>query len=192
MAGSRDHQVTRLLDAVGGGSHDAASELMVLVYEELRGVAAHRLARQGREGTLQPTALVNEVWLRLMGERSPHWENRRHFFAAAARAMRDILVERARAATAAKRGGGRARVQLDDTELASQDHPEQLLALDEALEKLEQASGEAAQVVMLRFFAGLTVNEAAAALQISPSSVDRHWAWAKAWLHREVSGASEA
>jgi RNA polymerase sigma factor (TIGR02999 family) len=165
---------------------------MVLVYEELRGVAAHRLARQGREGTLQPTALVNEVWLRLMGERSPHWENRRHFFAAAARAMRDILVERARAATAAKRGGGRARVQLDDTELASQDHPEQLLALDEALEKLEQASGEAAQVVMLRFFAGLTVNEAAAALQISPSSVDRHWAWAKAWLHREVSGASEA
>ena len=186
MASSPIGPLTQLLKATGDGDADAAARLLELVYEELRGVAARRLQRSGGPHTLQPTALVHEVWLRLMGHELPRWANRRHFFSAAARAMRDILVERARAATAAKRGGGRLRIDLAQVDLSSTDQAETLLLLDEALRRLEQASPPAAQVVMLRFFAGLTVLETAAALETSSSSVDRLWAWAKAWLQREL------
>ncbi|RKY21604.1 MAG: RNA polymerase subunit sigma [Planctomycetota bacterium] len=189
MPSASDHRLTQLLDQAHEGSNDAASELLTLVYAELRNVAAQRLARSGAERTLQPTALVHEAWLRLMGARSPRWENRRHFFSAAARAMRDILVDRARASTSLKRGGGRQRVELDESQLVSSEKPEHILALDEALQRLEQVSPEAARVVMLRVFAGLTVTETAAALQTSGSGVDRQWAWAKAWLQRAVSDA---
>lgn len=191
MPESGSGQLTRLLDAAREGSADAATQVLELVYGELRQVAAQRLSGRRALNTLQPTALVHEVWLRLMGDAKPHWQNRRHFFAAAARSMRDILVERARAAATVKRGGDRRRVDIDQAELPADDQAEHLLALDEALSRLEQAAPLAAQVVMLRFFTGLTVNETAAALETSASSVDRHWAWAKAWLHREMGKGSE-
>ena len=187
LSDPRHGDVTRLLGAVGDGSEDAAGELLGLVYDELRAVARGRLSGRGGQ-TLQPTALVHEAYLRLMGREQPRWESRRHFFAAAARAMRDIIVERARAATAGKRGGGHRRVDLESDLLESgDDRAADVLSLDESLARLEQAAPDAAQVVMLRFFAGLTVTEVAAALETSPSSVDRHWAYAKAWLHRDMA-----
>jgi RNA polymerase sigma factor (TIGR02999 family) len=182
-----EDDVTRLLEAVGEGSEDAAHALLEVVYQELRGVARSKLLNQAGGTSIEPTALVHEAYLRLLGGHTPHWANRRHFFAAAARSMRDIVIEHARQRAALKRGGGRTRLKLDESRIVSFDQAEDLLSLDDALDRLEQAAPVSAQIVMLRFFAGLTVAEVAAALELSTSTVERHWSFAKAWLHRDLA-----
>jgi RNA polymerase sigma factor (TIGR02999 family) len=197
------NDVTRILSAVEGGDPDAAAQLLPLVYEELRKLAARRLAQERPGHTLQATALVHEAYLRLVGfagERQ-HWNGRGHFFAAAAEAMRRILVERARRVARIRHGGGRRRVDLDDlgssqlqltpTE-GDTDRADELLALDDALARLEAEDPAAAAVVKLRYFAGLTGEEAAAALNISARTAHRHWAYAKAWLYRQLEGGGGA
>ncbi|MEO5898132.1 MAG: ECF-type sigma factor [Vicinamibacterales bacterium] len=162
--------------------------LLPLVYKELRRLAAGYLRREKPGQTLQPTALVHEAYLRLMKDRPDRWQNRAHFCAIAAHSMRQILIERARARGAAKRGGARPRVTLDDALIAGEDRSIDLLALDEALERLTALDPEQARLVELRFFGGLTVEETAAAMDISPATVKRHWTIAKAWLTRELQG----
>jgi RNA polymerase sigma factor (TIGR02999 family) len=188
-------EVTRLLDAVREGVPHAADRLLPVVYEELRRLAARRLAREPPGQTLQATALVHEAYLRLVGppcggseaERD-RWESRGHFFAAAAEAMRRILVENARRKRRLKRGGNLARRPLDEAIVAAPDTPDDLIALDEALERLQRKDPQKCALVKLRFFAGLTGEQAAAALGVSVSTADRHWAYARAWLFREISG----
>jgi RNA polymerase sigma factor (TIGR02999 family) len=178
--------VTRLLAAVGTGNAGAVDALFRAVYHELRAMARAQMARERPGGTLQPTALVHEAFLRLAGSGEVGWENRRHFFGAAAEAMRRILVERARSRARLKRGSGRAPVTLDDL---AQEGPaaDDLLAVDEALGRLERRDAAMAEVVKLRWFAGLTVEETASALGVSPRSVERLWTSARAWLHREIA-----
>ena len=183
------HQVTRILEAISSGSKEAADELLALVYAELRKMARAKMAREKPGQTLQPTALVHEAYLCLMGDEEPRWENRAHFFTAAAEAMRRILIDRARSKATAKHGGDRRRVELESSAGAQQPRIEMLLALDEALDRLEGLDDRMAKVVKLRYFAGLTVKETALALGLSPRSVNRHWAAARAWLHREMSSA---
>jgi RNA polymerase sigma factor (TIGR02999 family) len=180
--------VTQLLDAAAAGDPKAAADLLPLVYDELRTLAAARLAAERSGQTLQPTALVHEAYLRLVGGEDRRWDSRGHFFAAAAEAMRRILVERARSKARLKRGGDRRRVDLDLVELAADGPGDDLLALDEALGKLERKDPRKAALVKLRFFAGLTNEHAAAALGISPSTADNDWAYARAWLRLEVGG----
>jgi RNA polymerase sigma factor (TIGR02999 family) len=182
--------ITRLLSAAAQGDPHAASQLLPLVYGELRQLAAQRLAQERPGQTLQATALVHEAYLRLVGkgEDGP-WNGRGHFFAAAAEAMRRILVESARRKQQAKHGGGLARRELDDERIAAPEPREDLLALDEALNKLAVANRPAADLVQLRYFAGLTLPEAAEALGVSPRTAGRLWAYARAWLRREVEGA---
>jgi RNA polymerase sigma factor (TIGR02999 family) len=181
-------EVTRLLDAAHQGDARAANELLPLVYDELRRVAAARLANEGHAQSLQATALVHEAYLRLVGDADePRWHNRRHFFAAAAEAMRRILIDRARARQAEKRGGGQARRNLDDIDPSAPEAPEDLLALDEALGRLAVKDNVKAELVKLRFFAGLTLEQAAAVLDISPATADRYWAYARVWLLRELT-----
>ena len=162
--------------------------LLPLVYKELRRLAAGYLRREKPGQTLQPTALVHEAYLRLMKDRPDRWQNRAHFCAIAAHSMRQILIERARARGAAKRGGARPRVTLDEALIAGEDRSIDLLALDEALERLAALDPEQARLVELRFFGGLTVEETAEAMDISPATVKRHWTIAKAWLTRELEG----
>ena len=183
-------EVTRILSAIEQGDPQAASQLLPLVYDELRKLAAHRLAHQAPGQTLQPTALVHEAYLRLVGDiEGIDWDSRGHFFAAAAEAMRRILVENARRKGRRKRGGGLTRIDLDAAEpLAAPEIREDLLALDEALTKLTSVDPQAAQLVQLRYFAGLSIPEAAKALGVSPRSADRLWAFARVWLLREVGG----
>ncbi len=186
--------VTRLLNAASAGDPRAAAELLPLVYAELRRLAAQRLAREAPVLTIDATALVHEAYLRLVeGERQgsspPDWDGRGHFFAAAAEAMRRILVENARRKHRLKRGGGLARQEFDEDQLTAPEPREDLLALDEALTRLEATDATAARLVQLRYFAGLTLPEAAQVLGVSPRTADRLWAYARAWLHREVSGA---
>lgn len=190
MSEAASHDVTRLLAAIGAGDAHAERRLLPLVYDELRRLAHQRMAREPPGQTLQPTALVHEAYLRLVGDEPVRWENRAHFFGAAARAMRRILVERARKRAAPKHGGGLKRIPVDD--LAIQD-PEQLdlLALDEALTRFEASDKRAHDVVLLRFFAGLGIEETATALGISPATVKREWAYAKAWLHHELTSAGQ-
>jgi RNA polymerase sigma factor (TIGR02999 family) len=178
--------VTQLLDAVSAGDSRAAGELLPLVYDQLRKLARARMSREKAGATLQPTALVHEAYLRLVGSQDVKWENRGHFFAAAARAMRRILVERARHRGRQKRGGGMKRVEIADDALAVEPPSDDLLALDEVLDRLEQYDPRKSDVVMLRYFAGLTIEETAAALGISPATVKNEWAFARAWLHREL------
>jgi RNA polymerase sigma factor (TIGR02999 family) len=178
--------VTQLLDAVSAGDSRAAGELLPLVYDQLRKLARARMSREKAGATLQPTALVHEAYLRLVGDHDVKWENRGHFFAAAARAMRRILVERARHRGRQKRGGGMKRVEIADDALAVEPPSDDLLALDEVLDRLEQYDPRKSDVVMLRYFAGLTIEETAAALGISPATVKNEWAFARAWLHREL------
>lgn len=178
--------LTTLLGAVQEGQPGAADELMKLIYGELRQIAQHKMGQMFVGHTLQPTALVHEAFLRMFGGDKPSWENRHHFFWAAARAMRDILVERARRHKTQKRGGDRTRVELTD-DLTLTVESDELLALNEALDRLEQTNSEAARVVMLRFFAGLNHDESAAALGISSASVRRRWTFARAWLHKELT-----
>jgi len=183
--------VTRILSAIEQGDPSAAEQILPLVYDELRKLAAQKLAQEKPGQTLQATALVHEAYLRLVdGERRgsppPPWSNRGHFFAAAAEAMRRILTESARRKKRAKRGGGLARRELDPSVIAAPEVPEDLLALDEALDKLAAADPQAAELVKLRYFAGLTIKEAAEALGVSPRTADSWWAYARAWLLAEL------
>jgi RNA polymerase sigma factor (TIGR02999 family) len=183
--------VTHILAAIEAGDPKAASALLPLVYDELRTLAAARLASEAPGNTLQPTALVHEAYLRLVGPAgAARWENRGHFFAAAAEAMRRILVDAARRKRREKHGGDRHRVDLDDAPAAAPDPRHDLVALDAALTRLVAEDPQAARLVELRHFAGLSVPEAAEALGISPRTADRVWAFARAWLHRELTGTA--
>ena len=184
---SPPHQITQILKAISSGSPEKADQLYSLVYDELRRMARAKMARERPGQTLQPTALVHEVYLRLLGGQEHGWESRAHFFTAAAEAMRRILIERARRYSRKKHGGGQQRVELESSAGAEQPRGETLLALDAGLDRLEEQDEQMAQVVKLRYFAGLTVEETAQALGISERSVYRSSTLAKAWLHREMS-----
>jgi RNA polymerase sigma factor (TIGR02999 family) len=185
--------VTRILSAIEAGDARAAEQLLPLVYNELRKLAAQRLAQEKPGQTLQATALVHEAYLRLVDvERVEQWNSRGHFFAAAAEAMRRILIEEARRKGRVKHGGGRARIELAYVDLAADGRGHDLLALDEALERLTAEEPVAAEVVKLRYFAGLTTDQAAAALGISLRTANRHWAYAKAWLFQQMNGPDGA
>jgi RNA polymerase sigma-70 factor (ECF subfamily) len=170
----------------------SVDSLLPIVYQELRRLAAHYLRRERPGQTLQPTALVNEAYLRLLKDRPDRWQNRAHFCAIAAHSMRQILIERARARGAQKRGGVRAQVTLDEALVAEGERSIDLLALDQALERLAAMDPEQARLVELRFFGGLTIEETAEALEMSPATVKRHWTVARAWLARELEGNSHA
>lgn len=174
------------------GDRPSLDSLLPIVYQELRRLAASYLRRERPGQTLQPTALVHEAYLRLMKDNPERWQNRAHFCAIAAHSMRQILIERARARGALKRGGQRPRVTLDEGLVAGGERSIDLVALDEALERLAAFDPEQARLVELRFFGGLTVEETAEALGISPATVKRHWAVARAWLARELEGNSPA
>jgi RNA polymerase sigma factor (TIGR02999 family) len=177
---------TRVIEAIQRGDPKAADELLPLVYEELRKLAAAKMANEAACNTLQPTALVHEAWLRLVGNENPKFAGRAHFFAAAAEAMRRILIDRARRKSALRHGGGRARVDIQQIDLASPDAEDQLLAVNEALDKLAAQDPIEAQLVKLRYFAGLTVEEAAGLLDISPRTARNYWAHARTWLYHEI------
>jgi RNA polymerase sigma factor (TIGR02999 family) len=180
-------ELTQILHRIAQGDPDAGSQLLPLVYDELRKLAAHKLARETPGQTLQPTALVHEAYLRLVGEdEEQHWDSRGHFFAAAAEAMRRILVEIARQKASLKRGGDRDRMDVVDSLLAAPEPREDLVALDAALTKLAETDKQAADLVQLRYFAGLPLREVADILGIAPRTADRLWAFAKAWLHEEI------
>lgn len=176
--------VTRILAAIEQGEPHAAEQLLPLVYEELRKLAAMHMAREKAGNTLDATALVHEAYLRLVGDQ--RFENRRHFFAAAAEAIRRILVDRARERNSLKRGGDRQRLSFDNLHLEAEHTPAQFLALHEAIERLEARDKRKADLVKLRFFAGLTNQQAAEALDISTSTADNDWAYARAWLRLEI------
>jgi RNA polymerase sigma factor (TIGR02999 family) len=183
--------VTQILDAIEAGDPQAAAQLLPLVYDELRKLAAQNLAQEKPGQTLTATALVHEAYLRLVpAAPQAAWENRRHFFAAAAQAMRRILVENARRKRRHKHGGNRERVELHDDQPATGGSPEELLALDDALNKLAGEDAAAAQIVQLHVFAGLSIDETAEALGLSRATAFRHWAYARAWLRVEI-GHSE-
>ena len=171
----------------GAGNPSAADELFPLVYGELRKLAAARMAGEAPGQTLQATALVHEAWLRLGGDSQPRWDNRSHFFAAAAEAMRRILIDNARRKNCQCHGGGLERTSLDGLELAASMEDDQLLALNEALDRLAEHDSRKALVVKLRFFAGLTNEQAARVMGVSEPTVKRHWAYARAWLFREMN-----
>ena len=182
-------EVTRILSAIEQGDPIAAEQLLPLVYDELRKLAAQKLAHEKPGQTLQATALVHEAYLRLVGQTSEQkWDNRGHFFAAAAEAMRRILVENARRKRSQKHGGNLVRRTLEDLPLVTPELGDDLLALDEALDKLAKEEPVQAELVKLRHLAGLTVDLAAEALNISPATADRYWAYARAWLHAEITG----
>jgi len=178
--------VTRILDRVEQGDPRAAAELLPLVYEELRRLAASKMAQQRPGQTLQATALVHEAYLRLTGGGRDHWQDRAHFFRAAAEAMRCILIENARRKSRWKRGGRLVRVELEGLELATDTPPDTLLVVNEALEQLAREDAPKAELVRLRFFVGLTNAEAAKVLGLSEPTVKRYWDFARAWLLREI------
>lgn len=179
-------EVTRLLNAMEKNDPAAAAELLPLVYEELRKLGAAKLSRERPGQTLQGTALVHEAWLRLAGAGPQSWDNRRHFFAAAAESMRRILVERARRRLRLRHGAGLQRVDVDELEIPVGAREEHLIAVDEALMKLEQEDPKRAEVVKLRYFIGMTNQETAEAMGISVATVERHWSFAKAWLFSQI------
>jgi RNA polymerase sigma factor (TIGR02999 family) len=182
-------EVTRLLEAAQQGDHRAAADLLPLVYDELRNLAAAKMAKEPAGHTLDATALVHEAFVRLVAPADAgRWVNRAHFFATAATAMRRILIERARHKQRRRHGGGRQRQELHPDLVAAPAPDEDLLALDAALAKLAQCDPLKARLVELRYFAGLTGDQAAEILGISPSTADRHWVYARAWLRREVQG----
>jgi RNA polymerase sigma factor (TIGR02999 family) len=182
------NEVTSLLSAIEDGDPQAACQLLPLVYEELRRLAAHKLAHEKPGQTLQATALVHEAYMRLVGTaQNVEWNSRGHFFAAAAEAMRRILINQARDKKRHKRGGGAKRVDLDLLAVVDDASDEDLLALDEALDLLAQENPACAELVKLRFFAGLTLEDAASSLNLARRTADRQWAYAKAWLYRRLS-----
>jgi RNA polymerase sigma factor (TIGR02999 family) len=181
--------VTRLLDAAAAGDTKATAELLPLIYDELRLLAAARMASEAPDHTLQPTALVHEAYLRLVGAGDqPGWDGRGHFFAAAAEAMRRILVESARRKNTLKQGGDRGRAALDLGVLADPERPAEILAVDEALAALGGADPQAAELVRLRYFVGLSVPEAAQVLKLSTRTTERLWTYARTWLRRAIEG----
>jgi RNA polymerase sigma factor (TIGR02999 family) len=186
---NNDVQITRILEAMQHGEPGAPDKLLAEVYQELRGMAAHKMAGEAPGHTLQPTALVHEAWLRLDGG-NQSFENRAHFFAAAGEAMRRILVENARRKKRLKRGGDQKPLDIDEFEIAAPMPDEELLALDEALNGLAETDVRAAELVKLCFFVGLTQEQAARELRVSISTVERTWAYARAWLFRELRARS--
>jgi len=182
-------EVTHILDHVQQGDPHAAEELLPLVYDELRKLAAVRMANEPPGQTLQATALVHEAWLRLTGPAEVKWSGRGHFFAAAAEAMRRILVERARKKARQRHGGQLERVELEHVTIATEDTDDTVLAIHEALEKLARESAQQAEIVKLRYFAGLEHAEIAEALGISEPTVRRHWAYARSWLYAELKSS---
>jgi RNA polymerase sigma factor (TIGR02999 family) len=180
--------VTRVLEAAAAGDPAAAADLLPLVYAELRALAAQRLAREKPGQTLQPTALVHEAYLRIVGTGAgDHWNGRGHFFAAAAEAMRRIVIDQARHKQSLRQGGGRKRRPIDRVEIAAPECPADVLALNDALGRFEAIDPAKAELVKLRFFAGLTIPQAAEALGISATTAERYWSYARAWLHAELS-----
>jgi RNA polymerase sigma factor (TIGR02999 family) len=183
-------EVTRILNAAEQGDPTAADQLLPLVYDELRRLAAQRMANEAAGHTLQPTALVHDAWLRLAGsDANVQFANRAHFFAAAAEAMRRILIERARRKGAGKRGGNWQRIDLDKVEIAADADDDTVLLVNEALEKLAQEDPKAAEVAKLRFFGGLTLEEAGQVLGVTKRTADRYWAFARVWLFDEMRQA---
>ena len=192
------NEVTKILRAAESGeaAENVTEKLLPLVYDELRRLAAHQMAGQRPGQTLQATALVHEAYLRLVGQDEPgrqHWDGRGHFFAAAAEAMRRILIDRARQKQSLKRGGDQARTTWDESKVGDAAAPEEILAVDEALTKLSQEDPDLAKIVNLRYFAGMSVDEAADALGIHRATAYRHWAYARAWIRAELKlGGSAA
>ena len=178
--------VTRILESIEHGDPKAADELLPLVYGELRKLAASKMANEAPNQTLQPTALVHEAWLRLVGNDNPQFANRAHFFSAAAEAMRRILIDKARRKKAIHHGGDKQRVNIDSVDVAALADDEELLAVNEALDKLAAQNQVEAELVKLRYFVGMTLEEAAEVLGISARSADNYWAHARAWLFREI------
>ncbi len=187
MAGHQETDITRILQAAGQGDRQAAQDLLPLLYDELRRLAKSKLARESPGHTLQPTALVHEAYLRVIGTEDPGWETRGHFFASAALAMRRILVEAARRKARPKHGGDRQRVDLEHAELAINPPAEDVLALDEALLRLENDDPRQGKIVNLRYFAGLTTEETAAVLSVSVTTIEREWRYIRRWLFNELS-----
>jgi RNA polymerase sigma factor (TIGR02999 family) len=181
------NDVTRILGEIARQNPNAASQLLPLVYDELRKLAASKMARETPGQTLQPTALVHEAWLRLAGAEDQTWDNRAHFFGAAAEAMRRILIENARRKKALRHGAGEARLNLEELDIVAPAPDEQLLAIHEALDKFAAVDKVKAELVKLRYFAGMTVEEAAHVLGISEATAKRWWIYARAWLYAEVS-----
>ena len=179
--------VPQIIEAVQRGDARAADELLPLVYEELRKLAASKMANEAAGNTLQPTALVHEAWLRLVGNDNPKFAGRAHFFAAAAEAMRRILIDRARRKCALRHGGGQVRVDIQQLDLASPDADDQLLAVNDALDKLAAQDPVEAELVKLRYFVGMSVEEAASLLDISPRTARNYWAHARTWLYHEIT-----
>ncbi len=184
--------VTLILAAIEQGDANAADKLLPLVYEELRKLAAHKMASEAAGQTLQATALVHEAWLRMVGNEKQKWDGRSHFFAAAAEAMRRILIDRARRKRAARHGGGQQRVDIQEVDLVSPTDDDQLLAVSEALDKLAAQNKLEAELVKLRYFVGMTLEEGAEVLAISARTADNYWAHARAWLFRELKAKSSA
>ena len=186
------NEVTRILSAIEKGDPHAAEQLLPLVYQELRTLAAQKLAQEKPGQTLEATALVHEAYIRLVDvDKAQHWDSRNHFLAAAAEAMRRILIERARHKRSFKAGGGRQREEMPDIQATCAGPNLDILALNEALEKLESQDRRKAELVKLRFFAGLTIDKAAQVLGISPSTADNDWAYARCWLRLELEGHGE-
>lgn len=182
-------EVTQLLNAMDAGDPKAADQLLPLVYDELRKLAVVRLANEKAGQTLQPTALVHEAWLKIAGDGGEEFANRRHFFKAAATAMQQILIDAARRKQRLKHGANAVREELEESRLAMAVPAEELLAVHDALAALTLEDAEAAEVVRLRYFVGMTVPEIAVALDLAPRTVDRHWAFARAWLKRTIRGS---
>lgn len=192
MGNDVSQPVPRLIEAAGRGDRKAAGELLPTVYQELRRLAAARLAKLPPGQTLQPTALVHEAYMQLVGSCDPGWDGRAHFFAAAAQAMRQILVDRARRRLSQKRGGGRRRVDLTDGALRYEPPADEVLGLHEAIERLQQQDPRKAEIVMLRYFAGLTREQTANAMNLSVRTVDREWKVLVALLHKELEDKTSA
>jgi RNA polymerase sigma factor (TIGR02999 family) len=183
--------VTRILESIEHGDPKAADELLPLVYGELRKLAASRMANEAPNQTLQPTALVHEAWLRLVGESNPKFDGRAHFFAAAAEAMRRILIDKARRKRARRHGGDQQRVDIESVEIVSLADDDELLAVNEALDKLASQNKVEAELVKLRYFVGMTLEEAAEVLDISARTADNYWSHARAWLFQEIKAAQK-
>jgi RNA polymerase sigma factor (TIGR02999 family) len=181
-------ELTRILHSIDSGDPKGADELLPLVYQELRQLAAHKMANEAPGHTLQPTALVHEAWLRLAGSESQRWQNRAHFFGAAAEAMRRILIDNARRKRTIRHGGEHERVEFEGVEIPAAADDDELLAVNEALEKFAAIDNQKAELVKLRYFVGMTIEEAAEASGISVATAKRHWAYARAWLHQEIRG----
>ncbi|MHC4520251.1 MAG: sigma-70 family RNA polymerase sigma factor [Planctomycetota bacterium] len=183
--------VTRILNAIKQGDTRAADELLPLVYEELRLLAAQKLSQERPGQTLQATALVHEAYLKLAGEAAQNWESRRHFFLAASEAMRRILIDNARRKKSGRRGGRQQRVDFDNIEIAEEDSPGDLLELDEALARLTDHDPDVGELVKLRYFGGLTLEQAAKIKGVTRRTAGRHWKYARLWLYREMSKGGE-